>query len=100
VKTYRVVAISREANRALGGQSHHVQVEVIGAFKSKAAFARALAAAGLFYNERQALSQIAFSGGETWNAKSIQVTTLHPETLFVGPLDHKSADAYMRWPQP
>jgi hypothetical protein len=100
VKTYRVVAISHAANRALGGQSHHVQVEVIGAFKSKAAFARALAAVGLFYNEGQALRQIAFSGGETWNAEQIEVTTAHPETLFIGVLNGTSKDTYLQWPQP
>lgn len=98
MRCFRVVVHNYEAAQALGLPSHVVQVEVIGAFKSKAAFARALAATKLFLNEGQALREIRRGGGETRNDKSIAVASVSPEQLFVGPLNGTSRSTYKPWP--
>lgn len=98
LRTFRVTVVHWDAARAADTSPYHGQVEVIGAFPSKAAFARALAAVGFFHNERQALNQINFSGGETWNSHAIELTTAEPGQLFVGPMSG-GPGKWIRWPQ-
>lgn len=100
MKCWRVIAHDHNAAQAVGQRSHIIQVEAIGQFKSKAAFARGLVAAGLFATERSALSQMNHSGGETWNEYSREITSAAPETVFVGPLNKISTDVFIPWPAP
>lgn len=98
MRTFRLMVISSKAAAALDQRSHIVQVTAIGAFKSKAAFARALVAAELGYDERSTLREMARYGGETWNQKSVEVTSAAPEQIFVEPVTPKQSDHIIPWP--
>lgn len=97
-KCFRVMAHSHVAARALGCPGHVVQVEVIGWFPTKKAFAQALVEVDLFRTEVQALSEMRRAGGETWNQQSIETTSAAPGQVFVGKLNASSRDTYMAWP--
>jgi len=87
MRCFRYIGYSHEIAEALGEPSHIVQVEIIGAFKSKTAFARALVDAKLAQTARSALNAMRHSGGETWNETSVAVTSAEPEQLFAGSLN-------------
>jgi hypothetical protein len=97
-RCFRIIAYSRTIAEALGDPGHIVQVEVIGAFKSKAAFARALVEAGLNQTEAQALREMDRSGGETWNSDSVAITKEAPEALFAGSINHYRDKTYIPVP--
>lgn len=97
-KCWRIMAHDHEAAQALGCEPWVQQVEAIGWFPTKKAFADALAEAGLFINTQRALSEMARAGGETWNERSIAIASVSPGQVFVGRLSSTSKDSYIPWP--
>ena len=95
-----VVVPNRPAAMALGQAGHVSQVRAFGLARSRAAFARALIAAGLMHGSPASVSKfVAEYGGTSSNSREAAVATTDG-LVFVCPSTYRTGDPILPWPRP